>query len=33
MDVISSLKEIIVNFQVYGEENLSDPIKKMRDYR
>jgi hypothetical protein len=28
---ISSLKEIIVSFQVYGGEDLSDLIKKMRD--
>lgn len=28
---ISSLKEIIVNFQVYGSEDLSDLMKKMRD--
>jgi hypothetical protein len=28
---IPSLKEIIVNFQVYGEEDLSDHRKKMRD--
>ncbi len=28
---ISSLKEIIVNFQVYSEEDLSDDRMKMRD--
>jgi hypothetical protein len=30
---IPSLKEIIVNFKVYSEEDLrDDPIKKLRDY-
>jgi hypothetical protein len=31
---IPSLKEIIINIHVYGEEDLSDNlIKKIRDYR
>ena len=28
---IPSLKEIVVNVQVYGEEDLGDDLKKMRD--
>jgi len=31
LKTISSLKEIIVNFQVYGSEDISDLTKKMRD--